>query len=71
MLDTFSKTANLKKTNIMKKLSLDALKNKAEGVASEELLNTISGGLENGCHTHYSTETGSVTISGGTITIKP
>lgn len=34
----------------MSKLSLEALKNRAEAVASDELLNTISGGLENACH---------------------
>jgi hypothetical protein len=32
------------------KLSLDALKERAEAVASEELLGTISGGLEDACH---------------------
>ncbi len=32
------------------KLSLEALKERAEAVASEELLETISGGLENACH---------------------
>jgi hypothetical protein len=32
------------------KLSLDALKERAEGVASEELLKSISGGLEEACH---------------------
>ena len=34
----------------MSKLSLDALKERAEAVASEELLSTISGGTENACH---------------------
>jgi hypothetical protein len=34
----------------MKKLSLDALKQRAEAIASEELLATISGGTENACH---------------------
>lgn len=34
----------------MSKLSLEALKTRAEAVASDELLNTISGGLENACH---------------------
>lgn len=34
----------------MKKLSLDALKERAEAVASEELLGTISGGRQNACH---------------------
>lgn len=34
----------------MSKLSLDALKKRAEAVASEELLATISGGTENACH---------------------
>ena len=32
------------------KLTLDALKERADAVASEELLSTISGGLENACH---------------------
>ncbi|WP_413998067.1 hypothetical protein ACMDB5_09735 [Flavobacterium sp. W1B] len=32
------------------KLSLDALKERAEAIASEELLGTISGGLEEACH---------------------
>jgi hypothetical protein len=39
-----------KKHKIMK-LSLDALKERAEATASTELLATISGGTENGCHT--------------------
>jgi hypothetical protein len=34
----------------MSKLSLDALKNRAEAIASEELMSSISGGTENGCH---------------------
>ena len=34
----------------MSKLSLDALKERAGAVASEELLNTISGGTANACH---------------------
>jgi len=34
----------------MSKLSLDALKERAEAIASEELLGTISGGLEEACH---------------------
>lgn len=32
------------------KLSLDTLKERAEAIASEELLGTISGGLEAACH---------------------
>ena len=32
------------------KLSLDALKERAEATASTELLATISGGLDNACH---------------------
>jgi hypothetical protein len=35
----------------MKKLNLDALKDRAEEVATVELMNSINGGLENGCHT--------------------
>lgn len=34
----------------MGKLSLEALKERAEATASTELLATISGGLENACH---------------------
>jgi len=34
----------------MNKLSLDALRERAEAVASEDLLATISGGTENACH---------------------
>lgn len=34
----------------MNKLSLDALKERAEAVATEDLLLTISGGTENSCH---------------------
>ena len=32
------------------KLSLDALKERAEAVASEELLGTITGGILDDCH---------------------
>lgn len=35
----------------MNKLSLDALKEGAEIVTSNKLMSSISGGLENGCHT--------------------
>ncbi|BCY27578.1 hypothetical protein [Flavobacterium okayamense] len=34
----------------MSKLSLDALKERAEATTSNELLATISGGTENSCH---------------------
>ena len=34
----------------MSKLTLDALKERVEAVASEDLLNSISGGTENACH---------------------
>ena len=34
----------------MNKLSFDAFKAKAEEVASNKLLNSISGGTENACH---------------------
>lgn len=34
----------------MTKLSLDVLRLRAEAVASEDLLATISGGMENACH---------------------
>jgi len=34
----------------MKKLSLSELKAKTSQVASSELINSISGGLENACH---------------------
>jgi hypothetical protein len=32
------------------KLSLEALKERAEAIASEELMNEISGGIANACH---------------------
>lgn len=32
------------------KLSLEALKERAEAIASEELMESINGGLENKCH---------------------
>lgn len=35
----------------MSKLSLNALKEKSEAVISQDLLNSISGGTENSCHT--------------------
>jgi hypothetical protein len=34
----------------MKKLSLDALKEKAKSVVTSELMGTISGGLLDACH---------------------
>ncbi len=34
----------------MKKLSLNALKERAEAVASTDLLNSISGGIDQACH---------------------
>jgi hypothetical protein len=34
----------------MKKLNFDDLKEESSSIASVELLSTISGGLENGCH---------------------
>jgi hypothetical protein len=34
----------------MNKLSLTALKERAETIVSEELLSAINGGLENDCH---------------------
>ena len=37
------------------KLTLEALKERADAVASEELLATISGGTENACHGHCGT----------------
>ncbi len=39
----------------MSKLSLDALKTRAEASASSDLLSTISGGTENSCHDSSST----------------
>ena len=36
----------------MSKLSLDALKERAEATASTELMAAISGGQENACHDH-------------------
>jgi hypothetical protein len=37
----------------MKKLSFDALQNKANDIASMELLSSINGGVENSCHTVF------------------
>jgi hypothetical protein len=37
----------------MSKLSLEALKLRAEAVASEELLASINGGTANACHNGY------------------
>ena len=34
----------------MSKLSLDALKQRADSVATEDLLKSISGGIQNACH---------------------
>ena len=34
----------------MSKLSLDALKERANAIASEELMASINGGTENSCH---------------------
>jgi hypothetical protein len=34
----------------MSKLSLEALKERAEAVASQDLLNSICGGTQNACH---------------------
>lgn len=34
----------------MNKLSFDALKERAEAIASEELLNSINGGTNDDCH---------------------
>jgi len=34
----------------MSKLTIDDLKNRSNEVASDDLLNTISGGTENACH---------------------
>jgi hypothetical protein len=55
----------------MNKLSLNALKERAEVIASAELLSTINGGLENSCHVVTDSE-GNTTIYGpvsGTIII--
>jgi hypothetical protein len=40
----------LTQKNKIMKLSLDALKERAEAVASEELLSSISGGMLDACH---------------------
>lgn len=37
----------------MSKLSLDALKQRADAVASEELMGQISGGTDNDCHDSF------------------
>lgn len=44
----------------MTKLSLDALRLRAEAVASEDLLATISGGTENACHPNPDDLTGNL-----------
>lgn len=55
----------------MSKLSLEALKERAEAIASEELLTAISGGTESSCHIHYQCDNCTVTINkDGTIIIK-
>lgn len=41
----------------MSKLTLDALKERAEAVTSIELLNSISGGTEKACHVGGTRET--------------
>lgn len=41
---------NIKLKFKIMKLSLEALKERAEATASNELLETISGGTENACH---------------------
>jgi hypothetical protein len=58
----------------MKKLNLSTLKERSEGVASVELLNTISGGVQNSCHIVTSDDGNTTTIYGpvqGTIIIHP
>lgn len=52
------------------KLSLDTLKERAEAVASKDLLATISGGTENACHVHIKCDDCTVTIKGGKVTIQ-
>jgi hypothetical protein len=49
----------------MKKLNLDALKERAEELTTNELLKSINGGLLNGCHT------GILTIDNKTIPTPP
>ncbi len=44
------------------KLTMDALKERADAVASEELLLTISGGTENACHDDGGSESSWVDI---------
>lgn len=44
----------------MNKLSLDALRERAEAVASDDLLATISGGMENACHPNPDDLTGNL-----------
>lgn len=52
------------------KLNLETLKERAEAVASTDLLATISGGTENACHVRIKCDDCTVTIKGGTITIQ-
>jgi hypothetical protein len=37
----------------MKKLNLNALQKQSKNLVSNELLSTINGGVENGCHTVF------------------
>lgn len=52
----------------MSKLLLDALKERAEAVASIDLLNTISGGTENDCHPCIHTNADTSTPGDGVAT---
>lgn len=51
----------------MSKLSLNALKERAEAIASQDLLNSISGGTENACHDGTETKTDWWAVVGGVI----
>jgi|LakMenEpi03Aug12_release.lakeMendotaPanAssembly.Ray.scaffolds.fasta_scaffold6109930_2 hypothetical protein len=54
----------------MKKLSFDDLKEKS--IVSNELLNSISGGLEASCHIEYGCDNCTVTIKkDGTVILTP
>ncbi|WP_396159385.1 hypothetical protein [Flavobacterium sp.] len=55
----------------MKKLNLDALKERAGAIASTELLASISGGTDNACHDKVNTRETNPTVKDNIPTIRP
>jgi hypothetical protein len=55
----------------MKKLSLDALKERANEVQTTDLLATISGGTENSCHDGNYKEPMPTTVKDNVRVVKP